>query len=174
MMQDIIVLVKPTEEYAYDARKYKNDCIELDGVIHGGGGLAEFDNYTNWLQFLKEKEDGKNMPRGIVSSETYFAVHDQDDRIIGMVDIRKTLNEQLLQEGGNIGISVRPCYRGEGYGTMLLNLALKRCRELGLTRVLVVCKEENLRAANLLLSNGGKEEKMAGCPEDLRRFWIAL
>lgn len=174
MKQDIVVLVDPTEEYAQDARKYRDDCLELDGEIHGGGGLDAFEDYTGWLQFLEVKRKAVDLPEGLVSSETYFAIHEEDDRIIGMADIRKTLNEELLRKGGNISVSVRPCYRGEGYGKRIMELALKRCKELGMKKVLLVCKEESIRSANLILSCGGIEEPDEEGSYTVRRFWITI
>lgn len=50
-----------------------------------------------------------------VPSVTYLAAREKDDRLVGIMDFRRRLNQNLLNYGGNIGYSVRPSERGKGY-----------------------------------------------------------
>ncbi|MDY0404378.1 GNAT family N-acetyltransferase [Virgibacillus sp. 179-BFC.A HS] len=101
----------------------------------------------------------------------------EQDRVLAMVDIRHELGGNLYHVGGHIGYSVRPSERRKGYATRILAEALKKCKELGITRVLVTCnKDNNIGSAKTILNNGGVEDE-AFVEEDgnvVRRFWIKV
>ena len=70
--------------------------------------------------------------------------------------------------GGNIGYSVLPSERCKGYATRILELALKRCFEIGISRVIVVCKENNIASEKVILKNNCVYENTIN---DIKRFW---
>lgn len=171
----VLSLIKPSIENKRDAGFFMNECLELDGVVHGGGGMDICSTYEKWLLFLEQKRKKETLPKGYVLSETWFAMPKDDDKIIGIVDIRKELNEKLSWGGGNIGLSIRPHMRGEGLGKELLNLGIERCKELHMDRILLTCEEENLRAANMIMGCKAVEEvNKEAMAEGFRRFWLSL
>lgn len=106
---------------------------------------------------------------------TYWLVN-QNNRVIGAVNIRHRLTEKLLQTGGHIGYGIRPSERRKGYATKLLALSLEKVMELGITKVLVTCDENNIGSAKTILNNGGIEDS-SFAEEDgniVRRFWIEI
>ena len=65
--------------------------------------------------------------------------------------------------------------QGQGYGKLILALALEECRRLGLARVLATCLRQLL--GRIIEANGGALENVIEDPAGqgpLRRFWIAL
>ena len=72
--------------------------------------------------------------------------------------------------------------RGNGYGKEILRLGLEKCKELGIDKVLVTCKDTNIASRKCILANGGKlEDKRqihdAQNKDDgviLERYWIDL
>ena len=65
--------------------------------------------------------------------------------------------------------------RNKGYGKKLLALGLKKCKELGIDRVLVTCKDTNVASRKCILANGGQYEDTRRIEEDdlnLERYWI--
>lgn len=94
-----------------------------------------------------------------------------------MIDIRHRLNEFLLNFGGNIGYSVRKSERRKGYATEMLKLALKKCIELNIKKVLITCNKDNIGSAKTIISNGGILENEIFDPDDnkmTQRYWITL
>lgn len=74
-------------------------------------------------------------------------------------------------------LGVRPSERRKGFAAQMLRLCLPRCRELGLTRVLITCLRENEASRRTILANGGVYESTVYEPregEHLERYWIDL
>ena len=112
-----------------------------------------------------------------------------DGRYIGQTSIRGELGTPfLITYGGHIGYSIRPSRRRQGYGRKILGLALERCPDVGLTRVLLTCDSDNDASKKIIEGNGGKfESAMTMDPGVLRaegrdpeesvqklRYWIDL
>ena len=112
------------------------------------------DNYESWLEQLKNNRERIEIDK-LVPSETFFLIRENDNKIIGMIDIRLALNDFLKKYGGNIGYSIRPTERRKGYNKINLYLALKFCQEKGLKEVLLDCDYDNLGSANTIISLGG-------------------
>ncbi len=149
-------LVEPSLEYKDKAIAYINEFYEYNSEINGSGGLHRYlDNYEGWL--LKLENDRNyiaNEER--VPADTFFLVREEDDRIIGMINIRYVLNERLGDFGGNIGYAIRPTERRKGYNKMNLYLGLLKCQEHGLKEVMLDCDKENLGSAKTMQALGGK------------------
>ena len=67
--------------------------------------------------------------------------------------------------------------QGQGYGKLILALALDECRRIGLARVLLTCLQDNVASARIIEANGGELENVIADPAGrgpLRRYWIAL
>ncbi|MEA4911992.1 MAG: GNAT family N-acetyltransferase [Oscillospiraceae bacterium] len=111
----------------------------------------------------------------MVPDSTYFCLDTDKNIFVGAVNIRHRLNAGLLKNGGHIGDGIRPSERRRGYGTRMIALALEKCREWGLERVLMVCDKNNIASAKSICNNGGimeNEIEIDGIIE--QRYWIAL
>lgn len=132
-------------------------------------------DFQGMIEFLLKNENGEQLPDGWVPDSTYWMVTGER-RIVGVVNIRHGLTEQLLNRGGHIGYGIRPSERRKGYATKLLSLALEKARELGLEKVLVVCDEWNVGSEKTIRKNGGVQD--TSYVEDdgnvILRFWIDL
>jgi predicted acetyltransferase len=101
----------------------------------------------------------------------------EGDEFLGEVSIRHELNRYLREEGGHIGYGIRPSRQRQGYGRLILALALEHCRGLGLERVLLTALSDNVASLRVIEANGGRLDDEiphpSGCGR-LRRYWIAL
>ncbi len=151
-------LVKPELCYKKSAILYIEELLSYNSAIHGTGFLdryLESSGYEEWLDEIRYLEFNSDSFK--VSASTFFMV-DDNDFIIGMVNIRHTLNDKLLFHGGNIGYSIRPTERGNGYAKIALFLALKECFSLGLTRVLITAEDNNVPSYRTIEALGGVME----------------
>ena len=170
-----IILVKPDLSYADEIIKYKEESLAESPIINGSAGLDRFSSIEIWLEELKKRSCEDTVPKGLVPSSTYLGVREKDNYIVGMIDIRHYLNEYLTQVGGNIGYSVRKTERNKGYAKQMLKLALEKCKELKIKKVLITCDEDNITSEKVILSANAKFEDIRNVDgENKKRFWIDL
>ena len=170
-----IILVKPDLSYADEIIKYKEESLAESPIINGSAGLDRFSSIEVWLEELKKRSCEDTVPKGLVPSSTYLAVREKDNYIVGMIDIRHYLNEYLTQVGGNIGYGVRKTERNKGYAKQMLKLALEKCKELKIKKVLITCDEDNIASEKVILSANAKLEDIRNVDgENKKRFWIDL
>lgn len=129
----------------------------------------DFDYYIDHLEHKEATEDR-------VPDSVYFLLDEDRDRLLGAVNIRHYLNEFLLREGGHIGTGIRPSERRKGYATELIRLALQKCKELGIDRVLITCDKDNIGSAKSIIKNGGvlENEFVNSDGEIEQRYWIEI
>ena len=172
---DKIILVQADLSYADEIIKYKEESLAESPVINGSAGLDRFSSIEVWLEELKKRSCEDTVPKGLVPSSTYLAVREKDNYIVGMIDIRHYLNEYLTQVGGNIGYGVRKTERNKGYAKQMLKLALEKCKELKIKKVLITCDEDNIASEKVILSANAKLEDLRNVDgENKKRFWIDL
>ena len=127
-----------------------------------------FDYYCDNLEV-------KDTTGGLVPDSTFFCLDEDRGLIVGAVNIRHYLNEELLLNGGHIGDGVRPSERRKGIATQMIARALDECRKLGIKKVLMVCDKGNVGSAKSIQNNGGileNEIEVDGVVE--QRYWITL
>ena len=172
---DKIILVKPDLSYADEIIKYKEESLKESPIINGSAGLDRFSSIEDWLEELKKRSCEDTVPKGLVPSSTYLGVREKDNYIVGMIDIRHYLNEYLTQVGGHIGYGVRKTERNKGYAKQMLKLALEKCKELKIKKVLITCDEDNIASEKVILSANAKLEDIRNVDgENKKRFWIDL
>lgn len=147
--------VKPQIEHERQAIEYINEFYKYNSKINGVGGLDKYlDNYSTWLQKLDE--DIKRKPtEEKVPSETFFLIRKNDNKIVGMINIRLELNENLKKIGGHIGYSIRPEERKKGYNKINLYLGLKECQKHGIKDVLMDCDKDNIGSSKTMQALNG-------------------
>lgn len=167
-------LIFPGEAYKNQIMDYKEEFLTHGDSMDGTAGLRDAGTFEDWFAAWQDNRTEETVREGLVPATTFLAV-DEEDRLVGMIDIRHRLNEHLLNFGGHIGYSVRKSQRRRGYATEMLALGLEKCRELGLDRVLVTCYTDNAASARTIRKNGGVlENEVQVDGETVQRYWIAL
>ena len=152
-------LVRPTIEYKKQAIEYIKEQYEYKSPINGVGGLDRYlENYEDWLEKLEEDRN-REVTEEKVPAETFFLVREDDDKIIGMINIRLALNEKLRKTFGHIGYSIRPTERRKGYNKINLYLGLVECQRHGLKEVMLSCSKDNLGSAKTIQSFDARLER---------------
>lgn len=111
-------------------------------------------NEDRFIPLLTEwKEDRNNLEK--VHFFPFWLM--KDNKAIGLVIIKNNIevDEMWREYGGNISYTIAPDYRRKGYGTKSLNLALQKCVDLGINKVLITCLDSNIASRKIIESNHG-------------------
>jgi len=154
-------LVFPNLLYKAKAIEFINEFYEYNSDINGSAALDDYlkeSTYEEWIQKIHADIDIANVQKPRVPALTYFYVREEDDKIIGMINLRLALNDFLKTEGGHIGYCIRPIERGKHYATDMLKEALKAYDTLGIKEVIITCDKSNIPSANVIKNCKGELE----------------
>lgn len=162
-------------ELPSDARKdeiidYINEYVIFNSDINGTGSLDKILEGQTFEQALERclnmqyEEYAKKLGR--CQSKTFLLIRESDNRIIGSINIRWNLTEEMKQFGGNIGYGIRPTERRKGYNKINLYLGLIEAKKLGLDKVMLDCDVNNLGSARTMQALGGVLERTEVDPYD--------
>jgi len=143
--------------------------------INGSRGLHNYEVYDDWINLVIECEKPNNKLLGVQAS-TYFAMG-ENEKIVGCIELRHSLNDNLATIGGHIGYSVCPAERRKGYATNMLKLVLEEARKFGMKKVLLTCDVDNIASRKTIVKNGGileRETPYFNVGEMYYKYWIYL
>ena len=176
----MLKLVEAEEKYLDQYQKAYEEALEKinNGEMKRHDMMFMDRNEVDIIQKFKDNRDKDKLPKEYVPSYDYFLV--DDDTFLGVIMIRVSLTDDLLNFGGNIGYGIRPYYWRQGYGTKLLELGLIKAKELiDSDKVLITCDDDNIGSYSIIEKNGGiLENKVMNREMDeeflTRRYWIKL
>lgn len=172
-MRNDIVLVRPTLELKEKALAYREEHFQHgERTIFGSELFDRTESYEEWLSCVTLNTDPRTVKENWVVTDTFFAVRKSDGRIIGIIDLRHTLND-FLKDLGNCGYSVRPSERKKGYAAEMLYQLLKTARETGMKELHISVEKENTASVKVIQKNGGVYERsfsFEGKTADIYRF----
>ncbi len=165
--------------FALPAEENRDDVLSFYREIEKNGGecigIRHSGNYALWLEEMRNRHTGENLPEGYVRENFYLCFEEQ--RLVGVFSLKFELTGFLLNYGGHIGYAVRPSDRNRGLATRMLRQGLALAKDCGFDRVLCVCDSGNRASEKVIRKNGGVLEDERYDPEEgvaVRRFWIRL
>lgn len=176
MTTDTIELVLPEEKHREAVMAYKDEFRNENETVHGGGGLEQSATFKEWLDHARKSRNPETVANGRVPATVLLAYRKNDNKLVGIIDLRHELNDYLLAHGGHIGYSVRKSERRKGYATQMLIKALNFYKKLEIKKILVTCDKDNAGSAKVIVACGGQlENEILG--DDgaiMQRYWISL
>ena len=123
--------------------------------------------YEDWVKKVSNSVDvpDKNWGKSI----TYLAL--DNDKLVGLLNIRYTLSESMRMMYGDVGYGVRPSERMKGYATKMLKYALLECKRLGMEDVILGCYKDNIGSAKTIIKNGGELIKELEEEKQITEYW---
>ena len=168
-------LMRPTEAMSSEIAAYRQAMLDAGSEMDGCGPLSRMEDPAEWIAFCKTLDEGTNVPERWVPATQFVCL--RGEKIVGMIQVRRELNDYLRNYAGHIGYSVRPDERKKGVATWMLQNALPYCRDIGSTRVMVACEPWNDGSRKTVLHGGGVYAKTVHCKErniNLEQYWITL
>ncbi|WP_250035149.1 GNAT family N-acetyltransferase [Paractinoplanes maris] len=174
-MTELIVPTARLHASWLEARDEWAPGVRMDGHgVREGDILEAAADFTAWVERLRDAETTA-IPFGDGPVLCTYRWIVEGDRYLGAVALRHSLNELLLNMGGHIGYGIRPSARRRGLASWALSRTLETARTLGLDRVLVTCRPDNIASARTIEKHGGVyEDTRTTGPDTVKRYWITL
>lgn len=172
-----IKLVLPTKKHEFQAAEFKKEFFEYGEKVINGSGFLDQLEYREWLEHTERYRRAETAEDDWVPSTTFFAVRKEDEKIVGIIDVRHHIQHPfLLAYGGHIGYAVRPTERCKGYASEMLELALEYAGAIGLNKVMIGCYTDNIGSIKTIQKCRGKlvEEKLYSDGKPMYIYWISL
>lgn len=167
----------PDEQDILAISTYRQAIIKANEQFCGCARLSEFSDPKAWLLDNVKMANLQTLPAGFVLATQFILLDEKRNKILGMLSLRHSLNEFLLNYGGHIGYSVAPDERRKGYAKLMLQNALEYCAKIDLKKVLITCATTNTASRNTILACGGVYEDSRTNPKDSishERYWFNL
>lgn len=155
----LIPLWEADEERAYDLQK--SFAPNENGFVNGAYGLSR-QAFSEFVQLRKRNSQGLDLPEGHVP-DTVYVLEDDSEGYVGIVKLRHRLNDALRQGAGHIGYGIRKEYRGRGYATAALSLALDEARKIvPEDEIYLSVRKDNSASLKVQLRNGARVDHESG------------
>ena len=149
-----IKLVRPTLEMKEEALAYRQAHFDAgEQVISGSELLDQTEDYAQWVQSVSANTSPETVNPAWVVTDTFFAV-DENNKIVGIIDLRHTLND-FLQDFGNVGYSVKPSERRKGYATEMFRQVREIARLAGMEELHMAVHCDNEPSVKTIVNAGG-------------------
>lgn len=168
-------LEEPSLERKEEAIAFAKEFETYNSETAGDSGLdTAYKDYEAWLTYLKSLQKKETCPTDRCMGLEWFLIRENDNKIVGAVNLRWGLNDWMMQYGGHIGYEVRPTERNKGYNKINLYLCLLKAQELGLEEVLLTADDNNPGSIKTIESFGGILENKISKDDGtmMGRYWI--
>lgn len=163
-------LEEPSQERKKDILDYLNEFVLYNSDVNGADALDKilsgqsFEEALDRCLNMKNEEYAKKYGR--CQSKTFLLIRKNDNKLIGMINIRWNLTEEMKRFGGNIGYGIRPTERRKGYNKINLYLGLLEAKKIGLDKVMLDCETSNIASSKTMTSLGGVLDRTEIDPYD--------
>lgn len=157
-------LVRPHKKYLPSVKEAINEYIsnQSEFEIHAVTKMikAAENDFDDYFERTENERLGVNLKPGYVSHTVFWLI--ENDEYIGTFDLRHSLTPYLKNIGGHIAYQIRPDKYRKGYAYAGLQLCLEKAAEMGLKKVLLTCKENNIASYGVMhkamIDTGGIED----------------
>ena len=119
----------------------------------------------NEINLVLVKVSNGNIDKDIVPAY-HFSIQLMDKTQVGVCDLRVGHNEKLYY-GGNIGYSINPQFRGNGYATKACNILREYAKNVhNMDYLIITCKPENIPSKLTCIHAGYELIDTVELPED--------
>ena len=160
----------PSMERKDEIIDYINEFVMYNSDINGTGSLDKildgysFEETLDMCLKMEIASYAKKLNR--CQSRTFLLIRQNDNKIVGTINVRWNLTPDMINFGGNIGYGIRPTERRKGYNKINLYLGLLEAQKLHLNEVMLDCDVNNLGSDKTLKALGGKLERTEIDPSD--------
>lgn len=148
-------LLVPNMNHTEALQSFRQEFLAAGEGAEACGSLAKYENIQEWIDEVAMLSYPETTPIGKTPRKQYVYLREEDDKIIGFLQIRYGLSAYLEKYAGHIGYCICPSERRKGYASQLLKDALPLCKSLGIDKVIVCCETDNAGSIKTILNNNG-------------------
>ena len=146
-----LVIPNPSHEVEYcrvmDKWEEYNEKVQPPSMRRYGD--RDKFSFVKWLTDCEDDRTTGSILADNIPCTLYFLLNGENE-ILGGVDINHANTFR-----GQVHVGIVPWHRSIGLGTVMLRLALKRCKEMGFDIIQVAPRKDNNGAIQIILRNGG-------------------
>lgn len=145
-----LYLAEPSDKYQKSFENYALSYKKIKDDFYFNIYMKALEDFRGYINYLHNCSKGIDLPKGWVPCSTFWLI--DNDEVVGVVRIR----HKEVTCCGHIGYDISPYHRGEGFGTAILKLGIKKAKELDMKEVIVTCSVNNKASKKVIEKNGGK------------------
>ena len=170
-----LYLAKPSLKYKEQIMDFRQEFISNQEIAYGTQHLYDYNSLEDWIEQLRLNEKEETVESGRPPSYEFMAIRKEDGKIIGMINVRYNLTDDMLIYLGHIGYCVRKSERRKGYAAEMLRLALLEAKKIGLDKVLLTVDSDKTASIATMKKNGAiLENEVPYNNKITQRYWIEL
>ena len=123
-------------------------------------GYIQIGDFYKWYKKILNLALEQNLKKGQVGCTCYLVLQKSDDYLIGIFDIRHSLNYKHGDVYGHIGVDIRPSERNKGYYKKILNMAMEKAQDFSINPLVISCEYGNIISYKGITHIFGKYKKM--------------
>lgn len=141
-----MMFVKPSVQYHAQYKEMLREWLADGSRLAPWTVSLPFESESDFAALVhrcEEVERGENLG-GYAASSTWWLYDEQQNKLIGVCNLRHWLNDSDGQLWGHIGYGIRPSERRKGYATLALKQMLTEAKRLGISEVLLGAYSSNV------------------------------
>lgn len=161
-------------------REYKENNIEfyshslIQIMTHSNSKKEWKDFYNEYSKILLNGD----IANGLVPSTVFFIFDNKYKKPVGIIDVRKYLNEFLFLYGGHIGYEIFPASRNKKILYQVADELKKYCKNnINSFRVMITCDQQNIASKKIISKLNGQliySVKREDTNKIVERYWCYL
>lgn len=157
---DKFYLETPSIERKPDIIDYLDEFRKYNSDLNGFGMLARVSTELSFEEALEQclsmSNSDYSWAHNRCPNRVFLLIRESDNRIVGNIQVRWGITDEMLQFVGHIGYSIRPTERRKGYNKINLYLGLIEAKKLGLNNCVIGCEASNIGSDKTMQALGGK------------------
>ncbi len=168
-----ITLKLPNEHHERAIKEFVRQLRPVRSAIIGGNGVEKLP-FDTWIENTRDHRKAIALPKGLTPNTTLLVY--EGKAMIGLCNIRHTLNKQMETKYGQLGMTLVPHKRNQGLGKATFEAIKTYAKEsLHLTELLVIVPSDKPAMLRILESCGGTiKDVKKGTFIKLYRYTVTL